>query len=131
MQLSTHVSIAHHQPINTWHISTYLASAATSSCMVKNFKIIYLTHMMPISNSVFIVVFYPMRWTKLDHTCIYFEEFLNQFNLLYKYRMSIYVCLMTRKNLQGNLKSPVVISSKYGCHILAWLIKTIYRIYKL
>jgi hypothetical protein len=53
--------------------------------------------MISILNYVFTVVFYPMRCTKLDHTCIYFKEFLNQLNLLYKYRMSIYACLMTQK----------------------------------
>jgi hypothetical protein len=46
--------------------------------------------MISILNSVFTVVF-----SKLDHTCICFREFLNQFNLLYKYRRSIYACLMT------------------------------------
>jgi hypothetical protein len=35
---------------------------------------------------------------KLDHTCIYFKK-INKLNLLYKYRMSIYVCLMTQKKL--------------------------------
>jgi hypothetical protein len=48
-------------------------------------------------NSVFTVVFYPMRRIKLNHTSIYFEEILNQLNLLYKYRMNIYACLMTQK----------------------------------
>jgi hypothetical protein len=124
MQLSTHASMTHHQPINTCHISTHLALAVTSSCMVKNFKIIYLTHMISILNSVFTIVFYPMRWTKLDHTCICFEEFLNQLNFLYKTWCS-------GKNLHRNWKSPVVIFSKYGCHMLARFIKTTYRIYKI
>jgi hypothetical protein len=44
--------------------------------------------MMSILNSVFTVVFYVMRWTKLDLDCIYFKEFLNQLNLFY-----IYICL--------------------------------------
>jgi hypothetical protein len=42
-------------------------------------------------------VFYPTRSIKLDHTYIYFKDFLNQLNSLYKYRMSIYACLMTKK----------------------------------
>jgi hypothetical protein len=54
-------------------------------------------------NFIFIIVFYPTR-IKLDHTCIYFEEFLNQLNLLYKYRMSIYVCLITQKKPSDKLK---------------------------
>jgi hypothetical protein len=48
-------------------------------------------------NFIFIIVFYSMRKIKLEHTCIYFEEFLNQLNLLYEYRMDIYTCLITRK----------------------------------
>jgi hypothetical protein len=48
-------------PINMCHISIYLALAATSSYMVKNFKIFYLTHIVSILNSVFTVVFYLMR----------------------------------------------------------------------
>jgi hypothetical protein len=53
--------------------------------------------MISILNSVFTFVFYMMRGIKLDHTYIYFRELLNQLNLLYKYRMSIYACLMTQK----------------------------------
>jgi hypothetical protein len=34
-----------------------------------------------------------MRWTKLDTTCIYFEEFINQLNLLY-----IYICLYLQQD---------------------------------
>jgi hypothetical protein len=45
-------------------------------------------------------MFYPTRSTKLDHTYIYFKDFLNQLNSLYKYRMSIYACLMTKKNFR-------------------------------
>jgi hypothetical protein len=41
---------------------------------------------------------------KLDYTCVCFEEFLNQLNLLYKYRMSIYAYLMIRKKPQWKLK---------------------------
>jgi hypothetical protein len=51
----------HQQLIITCHISTHLASVATSPCMVKKFKIIYLTHMIFILNSIFTVVFYPMK----------------------------------------------------------------------
>jgi hypothetical protein len=50
--------------------------------------------MISILNSIFTVVFYAMRWTKLDHTYKYFEEILNQLNLLYKYRMNIYICML-------------------------------------
>jgi hypothetical protein len=39
---------------------------------------INLTHTISILNSVFTVVFYATRWTKLDTDCIYFEEFVNQ-----------------------------------------------------
>jgi hypothetical protein len=39
--------------------------------------------MISILNSVFTIVFYVMRWTKQYLTCIYFEEFINQLNLLY------------------------------------------------
>jgi hypothetical protein len=97
IQFSTHASMTHQQPINTCHISTHLASPVTSSCMVKK---MYLTHVIFILNSVFItIVFFTTRWNKLDHACLCFEEFLNQLNLLYKYRISIYVWLITQKNL--------------------------------
>jgi hypothetical protein len=59
--------------------------------------------MISILNSISIVMFYPTRWTKLNHTCIYFKEFLNQLNLFYKYRMSIYACLMIQKKPTGKL----------------------------
>jgi hypothetical protein len=59
-----------------------------------------------------------------------FEEFLNQLNFLYKYRMIIYEYLMTQKKSTGR-KCPVIISSKYECHILTRLIKITYRICKL
>jgi hypothetical protein len=61
--------------------------------------------MISILNFIFTVVFYPTRGTKLDHTCIYFKEFLNRLNLLYKYRIIIYVFLMTQKNPIGKLKN--------------------------
>jgi hypothetical protein len=41
---------------------------------------IYLTRMISILNFVITIVFNTTRWTKLDTTCIYFEEFLNQLN---------------------------------------------------
>jgi hypothetical protein len=66
-------------------------------------KIIYLTHIVSILNFIFTVVFYPTRLTKLDNTYICFDEFLNQFNLFYKYRMIIYACFMKKKPL-GKLK---------------------------
>jgi hypothetical protein len=52
---------------------------------------INLTHMISILNSVFTVMFYVARWSKLDLTCICFKEFLNQLNLLY-----IYICNRTK-----------------------------------
>jgi hypothetical protein len=57
-----------------------------------------------ILNSIFTVVMCPIRWIKLDHTCIFFEEILNQLKLLHKYRMIIIVCLMTRKKPLEKLK---------------------------
>jgi hypothetical protein len=54
----------------------------------KNFKIINLIHMISILNSIFTIVFYVMRLTKQDLLCIFFEESLNQLNLLY-----IWICL--------------------------------------
>jgi hypothetical protein len=44
--------------------------------------------MISILDYVFTVVFYMMRWIKLDIICICFEEFMNQLNLLY-----ICICL--------------------------------------
>jgi hypothetical protein len=41
--------------------------------------------MISILNFIFTIIFYT---SKLDTTCICFEEFINQFNLLY-----IYICL--------------------------------------
>jgi hypothetical protein len=41
-----------------------------------------------ILNSVFSVMFYMMKWTKQEPTCINFKVFLDQFNLLY-----IWICL--------------------------------------
>jgi hypothetical protein len=41
---------------------------------------------------------------KIRYTYICFEEFLNQLNLHYKYRMTIYACLMTQKKPPGKLK---------------------------
>jgi hypothetical protein len=55
--------------------------------------------MLFILNSVFTIMFYVVRWPKLDPTCICFEEFLNQLNLLY-----IYICNRTR----------------YMCHMIKW-----------
>jgi hypothetical protein len=49
----------------------------------KNFKIINLIHMISILNSIFSIVFYVMRLIKQDLLCIFFEESLNQLNLLY------------------------------------------------
>jgi hypothetical protein len=44
--------------------------------------------MISILNSIFTIVFYATSLTKQDLICIYFEEFLNQLNLLY-----IWICL--------------------------------------
>jgi hypothetical protein len=44
---------------------------------------INLTYMISILNSIFTIVFYLTRWIKQVLTCICFEEFLNQLNLLY------------------------------------------------
>jgi hypothetical protein len=49
---------------------------------------INLTYMISILNYIFTNMSYVMRWIKLDIICIYFEEFINQLNLLY-----IYICL--------------------------------------
>jgi hypothetical protein len=46
---------------------------------------INLTHMIFILISVFIIVIYVTRWTKLNIACICFEEFISQLNLLYIY----------------------------------------------
>jgi hypothetical protein len=51
--------------------------------------------MISILNSIFTVVFYAMRWTKHDHICIYFEEILDQLNLLY---ICIYLYLQSILN---------------------------------
>jgi hypothetical protein len=42
------------------------------SAIYKNFKMINITYMISILNSVLTVVFYAMRWTKQDHICICF-----------------------------------------------------------
>jgi hypothetical protein len=44
---------------------------------------INLIYVIFILNSIFTIVLYEMGWTKQDLICIYFEEFLNQLNLLY------------------------------------------------
>jgi hypothetical protein len=51
----------------------------------KKIKIINLTYMISILNSIFTVVFYAMRWIKLDPTCTCFAKKINQLNLLYIY----------------------------------------------
>jgi hypothetical protein len=55
---------------------------------------INLTHMITILNSVFTILSYVTRWTKLDTACIYSEEFINQLNLLY-----ICICLYLQQNM--------------------------------
>jgi hypothetical protein len=59
------------------HIISNPISSVTSSCILKKVKMIYLTHIIFNSNSVFTVLFYMTRWTKPDHTCIYFQNNLN------------------------------------------------------
>jgi hypothetical protein len=49
--------------------------------------------MLSILNYVFIIVFYMMGWTKLDHVCICSEKFINQLNLLY-----ICICLFLQQD---------------------------------
>jgi hypothetical protein len=44
------------------------------SAIYKNIKMINITYMISILNSIFTVVFYVMRWTKHDPICICFEE---------------------------------------------------------
>jgi hypothetical protein len=56
---------------------------------------INLTHMISILISVFTVVVYATRWTKLDIFCICFEEFIDQLNLLY---ICIYLYLQQNKS---------------------------------
>jgi hypothetical protein len=65
------------------HISSHITTT-----QYKNFKMINLTHMVSILNSIFTIVFYVSRWMKQDLICIWFEEFLNQLNLFY-----ICICL--------------------------------------
>jgi hypothetical protein len=59
------------------HIIFNPISSVTSSCILKKVKMIYLTHIISNSNFVFTVLFYMTRWTKPDHTCIYFQNNLN------------------------------------------------------
>jgi hypothetical protein len=72
------------------HLNIYFSIQLINSfsSIYKNFKMINITYMISILNSVFTVVFYMMRWTKQDHIYICYEEILNQLNLLY-----IYICL--------------------------------------
>jgi hypothetical protein len=60
---------------------------------------INLTHMISILNSVFTIIFYMTRWTKLDLTCICFKELLNQLNLFYIF-ISLY--LQQNKNYESH-----------------------------
>jgi hypothetical protein len=52
-----------------------------------------------------------------------FEEFLNQLNLLYKYRMNIYVYLMTQKKPPKKLKI-------FSCNFLEICMSYTYKIDK-
>jgi hypothetical protein len=61
----------------------------------KFLKLINLTHMISILNSVFTVMFYTTRWTKLDINCISFEELINQLNSLY---ICIYLYLQLNRS---------------------------------
>jgi hypothetical protein len=80
---STNCQMTHHPQLSNYH---YIMPYNLTWYIF--FKMINLTHMISIFNSVFTVVFYMTRWTKLDTTCICFEEFINQHNLLY-----ICICL--------------------------------------
>jgi hypothetical protein len=53
--------------------------------------------MISILNSIFTVVFYGMKWTKLNIACICFEKFINQLNLLY---ICIYLYLQQNKSYE-------------------------------
>jgi hypothetical protein len=58
---------------------------------------INLTHIISILNSIFTVVVYVTRWTKLDIDCICFEEFINQLNFLY---ICLYLYLQQNKSYE-------------------------------
>jgi hypothetical protein len=75
------------------HISCHITTRK-----YKNFKMINLIHMISILNSIFTIVFYATSLTKQDLICIWFEEFLNQLNLLY-----IWICLYWQQiDIYGN-----------------------------
>jgi hypothetical protein len=76
--------------INICHISISLISSVTLSCILKNFNIIYLTHMIFILNFVFTIVFYATRWIKLDLTCICFQKIIILTHCCFKSSSSIY-----------------------------------------
>jgi hypothetical protein len=60
----------------------------------ENIDMINITLMISIFNSIFTIVLYTTRWTKLDLTCICFEEFLNQHNCsIFAY---VYICNRAR-----------------------------------
>jgi hypothetical protein len=69
---------------------------------------INLTHKIFILNSVFTIIFYPMRWTKLDPTCICFEEILNQLNLPY-------ICICLYLQLDKSYVSRELTNRIMGC----------------
>jgi hypothetical protein len=69
---------------------------------------INLTHMISILNSVFTIIFYMTRWTKLDLTCICFKELLNQLNLFY-----IFISLYLQQN--KNYESRELINRLMDC----------------
>jgi hypothetical protein len=50
--------------------------------------------MISILNFILTIVFYVMRWIKLDSVCICFTKFANQVNLLY-----IYICLYLQQDM--------------------------------
>jgi hypothetical protein len=78
----------------------------------KNIKIINLIHMISILDSVFSIVLYATRWTKLDLICICFKEFLNQLNFIY-----IWTCLYLQQiKIYGHVRDRIM---SYD-HSLGW-----------
>jgi hypothetical protein len=72
-----------------------------------------------ILNFVFTIVFYAMRWIKLDLNYLCFKEFLNQLNLLY-----IYICLYLQQERSYGLMRRIMECD----HSLDWndILKFIY-----
>jgi len=43
----------------------------------------YLLYIISILRIDYTIVFYMARWTKLDHTCIYFDDILHYYQLMW------------------------------------------------